>query len=77
MYLTQTKYTRDLLFRTQFQDAKPLSSPAPLGKKLSLFDGDPLQDPTEYRSVVGALQYLTITRPDISFAVNQVCQFMH
>uniref|UniRef100_A0A2N9IS10 Reverse transcriptase Ty1/copia-type domain-containing protein n=1 Tax=Fagus sylvatica TaxID=28930 RepID=A0A2N9IS10_FAGSY len=77
LYLTQTKYTMDLLFRTKFQDAKALSSPAPSGKKLSLFDGDPLQDPTEYRSVVGALQYLTITRPDISFAVNQVCQFMH
>jgi hypothetical protein len=28
-------------------------------------------------SVVGALQYLTLTRPDISFAVNKVCQFLH
>ena len=67
----------DLLFCTKFQDVKPLSSLAPSGKKLSLFDGDPLQDPKEYQSVVGALQYLTITCPDISFAVNQVCQFMH
>lgn len=47
------------------------------GKKLSLYDGEALSDPTEYRSVVGALQYLTITRPDISFAVNQVSQSMH
>jgi hypothetical protein len=35
------------------------------------------QDSTRYRSVVGALQYLTLTRPDISFVVNKVCQFLH
>uniref|UniRef100_A0A2N9GUP3 Uncharacterized protein n=1 Tax=Fagus sylvatica TaxID=28930 RepID=A0A2N9GUP3_FAGSY len=36
-----------------------------------------LSDPTPYRSLVGALQYATFTRPDITFAVNRVCQFMH
>ena len=45
--------------------------------KLSLHSNSPLSDPHEYRHVVGALQYLTITRPDMSYAVNQVCQFMH
>jgi histone deacetylase 1/2 len=34
-------------------------------------------DATEYRSIVGGLQYLTITRPDISYAVNRVCQYLH
>ena len=34
-------------------------------------------DATEYRSIVGGLQYLTITRPDLSFAVNRVCQYIH
>jgi hypothetical protein len=77
LHLTQTKYTMDLLFRTKFQDVKPISSPATACKKLSLYDGDPLSDPTEFRSVVGALQYLTLTRPNICFAVNQVCQFLH
>ena len=77
LYLTQTKYTMDLLHRTKFQDVKPISSPAHTGQKLSLYDGDPLPDPTEYRSVVGALQYLTLTCLDIAFAVNQMCQFMH
>ncbi|KAL5713478.1 hypothetical protein ACHQM5_015548 [Ranunculus cassubicifolius] len=77
LHLTQTRYTTDLLHRTSFLHAKPVYSPAQTGKKLSIHDGDYLQDGSEYRSVVGALQYLTITRPDISYAVNQVCQFMH
>ena len=44
---------------------------------LSIHDGDLLLDPTEYRHIVGALQYCTITWPDICFATNKVCQFMH
>uniref|UniRef100_A0A2N9IQH8 Reverse transcriptase Ty1/copia-type domain-containing protein n=1 Tax=Fagus sylvatica TaxID=28930 RepID=A0A2N9IQH8_FAGSY len=38
---------------------------------------DLLSDPTPYRSLVGALQYATFTRPDITYALNQVCQYMH
>jgi histone deacetylase 1/2 len=34
-------------------------------------------DATKYRSLVGGLQYLTITRPDLSYAINRVCQFLH
>ncbi|XP_074336964.1 DNA-directed RNA polymerase subunit beta''-like [Apium graveolens] len=49
----------------------------PSGSKLSAYDGAPLSDATEYRSIVGALQYLPLTRPDICNTVNQVCQFMH
>jgi hypothetical protein len=48
LYLTQTKYTMDLLFRINFQDVKPISSPTRAGKKLSLYDGDLLSDPTEF-----------------------------
>ena len=44
---------------------------------LSAFEGDPLSDVTMYLSIVGALQYLSITRPDISFTVNKLSQFMH
>ncbi|GJY10948.1 ribonuclease H-like domain-containing protein [Tanacetum coccineum] len=40
-------------------------------------DGDPVNDPTLYRSLAGALQYLTFTRPDLSYAVQQVCLYMH
>jgi hypothetical protein len=45
--------------------------------KLSLFSGATYSEPSTYNNVVGALQYLSLTRPDISFAVNKVCQFMH
>ncbi|CAM8909775.1 unnamed protein product [Rhodiola kirilowii] len=55
----------------QMVDAKPVSTPAAPGKRLSIYDGDPLPEPTQFRSIVGALQYLTLTRPDIAFAVNQ------
>jgi histone deacetylase 1/2 len=61
------------------KNCKPMNTPMFSTDKLSLHDGDPLgpKDITEYRSIVGALQYLTLTRRDISFAVNKVCQFLH
>lgn len=43
----------------------------------STADSQPFAQPSLYRSLVGSLQYLTITRPDLSYAVNQACQFMH
>eukprot|EP00268_Persea_americana_P031619 TRINITY_DN30830_c2_g1_i1.p1 TRINITY_DN30830_c2_g1~~TRINITY_DN30830_c2_g1_i1.p1 ORF type:complete len:165 (+),score=21.71 TRINITY_DN30830_c2_g1_i1:236-730(+) len=67
----------DLLKKYKMDGAKPCSSPVVSGSKLSILDGDPLSNPSEYRSAVGALQYHTWTRPNIAFAVNQVCQFMH
>ena len=75
--LNQTKYALDLLKKTNFLLAKPCSSPVAAGTKLSQDDSTPLVDVTTYRSLVGALQYLTMTRPDLTYAVNQVCQFMH
>ena len=76
MTLSQTKYISDLLHRTEMFDTKPTKTPGAVGKNLSKFDGDPMADVTHYRSVVGALQYVTLTRPDIAFAVNKACQFM-
>jgi hypothetical protein len=77
LFLTQTKYMVDLLRRTKMDGAKPASTPCASGGKLSRFTGDPLPDPTEFRHIVGALQYCTLTRPDISYSVNQLCQFLH
>jgi histone deacetylase 1/2 len=58
---------------------KPIDTPLPNTQKLSIADGARLgiEDSTRYRSLVGALQYLTLTRPDITFDVNKVCQFLH
>jgi histone deacetylase 1/2 len=58
---------------------KPVSTPLSTSERLSAHEGVPLgpNDAKNYRSIVGALQYLTLTRPDISFAVNKVCQFLH
>uniref|UniRef100_A0A2N9IJX2 Reverse transcriptase Ty1/copia-type domain-containing protein n=1 Tax=Fagus sylvatica TaxID=28930 RepID=A0A2N9IJX2_FAGSY len=73
----QTKYASDLLQRFDMTNCKPSSTPYSSTSRLTKDQGTPLVDPTSFRSLVGALQYLTFTRPDLSFAVNQVCQFMH
>ena len=71
LFLSQAKYAHDIVSRAGLLDAKPM--PTPLASSVSMVrDGVLFDDPTHYRSLVGALQYLTITRPDISYAVNQV-----
>ncbi|CAH9110456.1 unnamed protein product [Cuscuta europaea] len=77
LFLSQNKYTRDLLSRTNMQDASSVPTPISPNDHLSLKDGAAPYDPKEYRSVLGALQYLAFTRPDISFVVNKLAQFMH
>jgi hypothetical protein len=75
--LSQRRYILDLLKKANMIEAKPVTSPMTSSSSLSAFTGDPMEDPSLYRSVVGSLQYLSLTRPDLSFAVNRVCQFMH
>jgi histone deacetylase 1/2 len=74
--LSQDKYASDLLKSVGMSSCKPVSAPLSASEKLTLNEGTPLgpKDTTHYRSVVGALQYLTLTRPDISYSVNKVCQ---
>ncbi|XP_073223472.1 secreted RxLR effector protein 161-like [Cicer arietinum] len=59
------------------QSANPVDTPLEVNVKYHRDEGDLLSDPLLYRQLVGSLNYLTITRPDISFAVQQVSQFMH
>ena len=58
-------------------DCKLCSTPVDTHAKVSATEGAPVTDPTHYRSLTGALQYLTFTRPDIAYAVQQVCLHMH
>lgn len=70
VFLTQSKYIKGLLTCTKIQDAKHISSHIASECRLSLYDGVLLDDPSEYQSVVGALQYLMLTCLDIAFDVN-------
>jgi histone deacetylase 1/2 len=79
LLLNQEKYATDLLTRVGMSSCTSCSTPLSPTDTLALTDGSPLgpEDITRYRSIVGALQYLTLTRPDISFSVNKVCQYLH
>jgi hypothetical protein len=76
LYLSQAKYLKEILTRAKMLNANPLPSPMCPKTTLSKTDGDPLEDSHLYRSIVGALQYATLTRPDIAFFVNKISQFM-
>ena len=76
LHLSQTKYAADLLHRTNMAVAKPCSTPMSLSNNLSLSDNEPFSQPSMYRSTIGALQYLTRTRPDLAFCVNKLSQFI-
>ena len=56
--------------------AKAIFTPMVSRLKLSKHGSDKFDNPSLYRSVVGALQYATVTRPEISYSVNKACQFM-
>jgi histone deacetylase 1/2 len=77
--LTQRKYALDLLRRVGLLKCKSADTPMSATTKLFPADSSFLseEDATTYRSIVGGLQYLTLTRPDLSFAINRVCQFLH
>lgn len=77
LHLMQRKYILDLLDRTNMRDVKPVTSPMAPTPKLTLRSGTALQNPSEYRTVLGSLQYLSFTRPDIAFVVNRLSLFMH
>jgi len=77
LLLHQRQYALEILERAGMTDCKPCSTPVDTLTKLSADLGDPVADPTAYWSLAGALQYLTFTRPDLTYAVQQVCLHMH
>ncbi|GKA87994.1 ribonuclease H-like domain-containing protein [Tanacetum coccineum] len=76
LFLSQKKYAIDILEKAHMVSCNPSRIPVDTESKLGV-DGDPVSDPTLYRSLAGSLMYLTFTRPDISYAVQQVCLHMH
>ena len=73
--LNQHKYASDLMATTGLQGATSVDTPRELNVKLRKEEGDLLIDPSLYQKLVGSLVYLTITKPNISFVVQQVSQF--
>ena len=76
LFINQLKYARDILTRAQLLDSKPIHTPMVVSQHLTS-DGQAFSDPTLYRSLVGALQYLTITHLNIAHVVNSISQFLH
>ncbi|XP_019414575.1 PREDICTED: uncharacterized protein LOC109326339 [Lupinus angustifolius] len=76
LFLSQAKHVSDLLQMANMLSAKPSTTPMGTSCKLTKSGSNSFEDPSLYRSIVGALQYATITRPDLTFSVNKVCQFM-
>ncbi|GKE64309.1 ribonuclease H-like domain-containing protein, partial [Tanacetum coccineum] len=71
-FLSQTKYATEILEQAQMLNCNPCRTPIDTEKKLGP-EGSSVTDPTLYRSLAGSLQYLTFTRPDLSYAVQQLC----
>jgi hypothetical protein len=76
LFLSQRQYILDLLTRAGMLDCQSSRTPVDTSSKLSS-DGEPFSDAPLYRRLAGALQYLTLTRPELSYAVQQACLFMH
>lgn len=73
--LSQMKYASELLVKAGMSACKPSSTPASIKPVIS--SDDEFTDVTLFHTLVGSLQYLTLTRPEIAHAVNVVCQHMH
>ncbi|XP_039142881.1 uncharacterized mitochondrial protein AtMg00810-like [Dioscorea cayenensis subsp. rotundata] len=76
MFLCQQKYAKDLLETYGMLECKPLSTPMEPNIKLRAGEGKNLEDPRMYRQLVGSLIYLTLTRPDLAYAVGVASRYM-
>ena len=76
LILSQHKYVLDILCRAGMSLCRPIDTPAS-SFKIDLRFSELFSDLTRFQQIIGALQYLTFTRPDICYVVNKVCQFMH
>lgn len=76
LVLTQANYVNEILNDELMTDCKSVNTPMSASELLTLSDGTHLTDATRYRRVLGKLQYLSFTRPDIAYVFNKLPQFM-
>eukprot|EP00253_Pinus_taeda_P003450 PITA_03450 len=76
IFLSQKKYIGDLLNRFGMIEFNPLNTPMEQNLKLTSIEGKEFEDATNYRQLVGSLNYLTTIRPNISFAIGILSRFM-
>jgi Reverse transcriptase (RNA-dependent DNA polymerase) len=77
LFISQRKYTLDLLKEIGKLECKPASTPTDSNIKLNTEDGEPLKDINHFQRLVEKLIHLTVTRPDVSFVVSQINSFLH
>ncbi|KAI0488020.1 hypothetical protein KFK09_027843 [Dendrobium nobile] len=75
-FLTQQHYASKILHDAGYDECKPAPTPVAPAPRQAQSTSSPFHDLTLYRKLAGSLQYLSITRPDIAFATNMVCQHM-
>lgn len=76
LFLCQRKYTLDIISEVGLLGAQPIGFPLDQNHRLPLADGQPLSNPECYRRLVGRLIYLSIMRPNLSYSVHVLAQFM-
>ncbi|KAK2965442.1 hypothetical protein RJ640_017082 [Escallonia rubra] len=77
LFLSQHRHIDELLHTFGITGTKEVYTPMCNTSALTLQNGSSHLEPTPYRKLVGALQYLSLTRPDVCFAVNSLSQIMH
>lgn len=77
MLLSQQQYILDILDKASMATTNSVTTLMPSKSALYISDGTPFASASQFRQIVGCLQYLSLTHPDIAFSVNKLSQFMH
>jgi hypothetical protein len=76
IFVSQRKYVVDILKKFKLESCKEVATPLAQNEKISKNDGEKLEEPSAFRSLVGSLLYLTISRPDLMFPASLLSKFM-